>query len=126
MKTGTHQNVNEIFFSLPIDFFKRRQQLLELAEKCGFTQERIQEIDVKSFEHAILYKGTYETWFRRYAFSDVPPALKKVKTDSVYCDGCFFDGKGICYSGILTLPRCAGEGGPVIFVLADEKKFGEE
>lgn len=122
METGNNQIFVDIKLHLPTDFFKRRQQLLELAEKCGFTQERIQEIDVKSFEHAILYKGTYETWFYRYAFSDLPPALKKVKTDSVNCDGCFFDGKGICYSGKLSLPRCAGEGGPVIFVLTDEKE----
>lgn len=126
METGNNLIFVDIELHLPTDFFKCRQQLLELAEKCGFTQERIQEIDVKSFEHAILYKSTYETWFYRYAFSDVPPTLQKVKTDSVNCDGCFFDGKGICYSGKLSLPRCAGEGGPIIFVLADGKKFREE
>lgn len=121
-----NQQMNKIDILVPLDFHRRRQQLLELAKKCGFTHEQILNFDIKSFEHAILYKGTYETWFYRYAFSDLPPTLRKIKTGYVSCDGCFFDGKEICYSGELSLPICAGEGEPVIFVLADEKETRQE
>lgn len=120
MGTELYKNVNEITILLPEEFIELRKKLLELAVKCGYSQDRIKDIDIESFRHAILYKSTYQTWFYRYAFSDVPPTLKKIKTEFQSCDGCFFDGKGICYSGEISLPSCAGEGEPIIFVLNNE------
>lgn len=119
-------NMADFLRQMPEEFIKRRQKFLDLAEECGYDQARIRHYDQKSFRQSILTEKTYETWFHFYLFSELPPTLKRKKTEFATCDGCFFDGKKICYSGNLDLPKCAGEGEKIIFVWNDEEAAGKQ
>lgn len=115
-----HLDIADFLRRMPKEFKKRRHKFLKLAKECGCDHDWIRHYDQESIRKSIFTTKAYEVWFRFYLFACRPPILKRERKEFATCDGCFFDGKDICYSEELNLPMCAGVGENIIFVLDDE------